>query len=261
MSEREKISRYFAAQGQGELAERLLDMAERVRAGRPFGVSDFHTPLVGQIATTIRAHYPDLETAENGGYPGAERIKVAFFSAGREVPIEWDIAAVRITWDPRFRLIGHRDVLGSLLGLGLEREVFGDILMQADSAQVVVDRPLVSFLEQELTKVSAVGVRVAEMPLEELKPKEEKLKEVRATVASLRLDTVGAAGFGLSRAKMTDAIRAERVQVNWQRAKGPAQTVAQGDVISLRGRGRMIVAEVLGTSRKGRIAVRLERYQ
>ncbi len=260
MSEREKISRYFTAAGHGDVAERLLDLADAVRHGRPFAVSDFHTPFAGQIAMTIRAHFPELEAEENGGYPGAERIKVAFKQIDFAGDIDWNIGAAEISWDPRYRLIGHRDVLGSLMGLGLERDVFGDIIMRPSGAQVIVDANLLPFLKRELTKVSVVGVDLEIIELADIIPKEEKSKEIKTTVASLRLDAVGASGFRMSRSKMAAAIAAERVQVNWQRAKGAAQTVQVGDVISFRGRGRVVLTEITGKSRKGRIGVLLERY-
>lgn len=261
MNEREKISRYFSGSGNGELANRLLDLADQVRTRRPLAVSDFVSPYAGQIATTIHAHFPGLEVEENGGYHGAERIKIAFFRPEFAGKIDWNLSAVEARWDPRFRLLGHRDVLGALMGLGLEREVFGDVLMQSTCAQVVVDRTIVPYLLQNWQKIAMVNVTPREIPLTELVPKIEKVKEVRATVASLRLDAIGAAGYGMSRTKMVAAISAEKVQVNWQRAKGPAQIVAPGDVISVRGRGRLVVAEITGTSRKGRTGLRLERYQ
>ncbi len=260
MNEREKISRYFAASGAGEQADRLLDLAAAVRAGRPYGVSAFMTPLAGQIATTITAHFPDITADEWGGYHGAERSKIMFRQVGHAGETDWQIAAVCAEWDPRYRLIGHRDVLGSLLGLGLERDVFGDVIMRGATAQVVVDTPLAAYLLQEWKHIANIGVRVTPLPLTDIVPKEEVCKELRATVASLRLDAIGAAGFGISRSKMAAAVAAEKVRVNWQRAKGPAQTLAVGDVISFRGRGRVILAELTGTSRKGRPGVRLERY-
>ncbi len=260
MNEREKIGRYFAAGGAGEQADRLLDLAAAVRGGRPYAVSGFMTPPAGQIASTIVAHFPNLVADEWGGYPGAERTKIMFRRAEYRGEADWQISAVRAEWDARYRLVGHRDVLGSLLGLGLERDVFGDVIMQGATAQVVVDTPLSGYLLTEWKQVANVGIRVTELATTEIVPKEETCKELRATVASLRLDAVGAAGFGISRSKMAAAVAAEKVRVNWQRAKGPAQTLAVGDVISFRGRGRVVLAELTGTSRKGRAGVRLERY-
>ena len=105
-----------------------------------------------------------------------------------------------------------------------------------------------------------VAVSVTPMELDDIAPKEEKIKEVRTTVASLRLDAVASSGFSVSRTKLVGAVNAGLLQVNWQPAKGPSQEVKEGDVISMRGRGRMKVEAITGTSRKGRIGVYLKRF-
>jgi S4 domain protein len=105
-----------------------------------------------------------------------------------------------------------------------------------------------------------VAVSVTPMELDEIAPKEEKIKEVRTTVASLRLDAVASSGFSVSRTKLVSAVNAGLLQVNWQPAKGPSQEVKEGDIISMRGRGRMKVEAITGTSRKGRIGVYLKRF-
>ena len=99
-----------------------------------------------------------------------------------------------------------------------------------------------------------------QMSKDQNKKKEEKIKEVRTTVASLRLDAVASSGFSVSRTKLVSAINAGLLQVNWQPAKGASQEVKEGDVISMRGRGRIKVEAITGTSRKGRIGVYLKRF-
>ena len=115
-------------------------------------------------------------------------------------------------------------------------------------------------MKQNFTKIAMVSVSVDDMDIAEIQPKEEKIKEIRTTVASLRLDAVASSGFSVSRTKVVSSINAGLVQVNWQPAKGPAQEVKEGDIISLRGRGRMKIEEITGTSRKGRIGVYLKRF-
>ena len=170
------------------------------------------------------------------------------------------MTACRVSWDARYRLLSHRDVLGSLMGLGISRERFGDIIMQDDGAVILADTPLLQYLKQNFTKIAMVAVSVEEMPLSDIAPRQEKVKEIKTTVASLRLDAIASSGFGISRTKAAEAIKGERVQVNWQPAKGPSQDVQEGDVISLRGKGRMELTQITGTSRKGRIGVLLKRY-
>lgn len=263
MKDREKILNYFSAASEeaGDIAVRLLDIADAVDRGRPFAVGPFMSPFAVQIGMTIAAHMKTVECQSFGGYHEAERVRVAFVQAGSSVPVDFGIAALSVTWDARYRLVGHRDVLGALMGLGIERDVLGDILMDGAGAQVLVDAKMAGWIVDNFTKVAMVPVKVEPISLDAIVPPKEEAKIVRATVASLRLDAVGAAGFGISRSKMAAAIDAQKVQVNWQTAKGTSQAVAPGDVVSYRGRGRIEIKELTGQSRKGRTGVLIERYK
>ncbi|WP_298704658.1 RNA-binding protein [uncultured Veillonella sp.] len=260
MKDRDKLIRYFEASGNGDQARRMLDLAEQVVAGKPYRVTEFMSPAGLVIADAIKANLPQLRVASEGGYEGAERLRVAFIERDFQGTVDFGVQALKISWDPRFRLLTHRDVLGSLMGLGIEREHFGDIIMQNGGAQLIVDATMADYVKQNFTKIAMVSVSVEDLPLSEILPKEEKIKEIRTTVASLRLDAVASSGFSLSRTKLVSSINAGLVQVNWQDAKGPAQEVKEGDIISLRGRGRMKIEAITGTSRKGRIGVYLKRF-
>ncbi len=260
MKDKEKLIRYFEASGNGEEARRMIDLAEQVQAGRPYRVTDFMSPAGLVIADAVKANFGGIETISSGGYEGAERLRVAFVDPHFQGTVDLQIAVLKVSWDPRFRLLTHRDVLGSLMGLGIDRTHFGDIIVTSGGAQVIVDATIADFVIQNFIKIAMVSVTVSPMELSELQPKEEKIKEVRTTVASMRLDSIASSGFSTSRTKVVEAIKAGLVQVNWQPAKGPSQEVKEGDVISLRGRGRMQIEGITGTSKKGRIGVHLKRF-
>lgn len=260
MKDKEKLIRYFEASGSGDEARRMIDLAEQVAGGRPYRVTDFMSPAGLVIADAIKANFPGMIVTSGGGYDGAERLRVAFVDAHFQGEVDLQIAVLKVSWDPRFRLLTHRDVLGSLMGLGIDRSHFGDIIVTSGGAQVIVDATIADYVEQNFTKIAMVSVTVSKMDLGDLQPKEEKIKEVRTTVASMRLDSIASSGFSTSRTKVVDAIKAGLVQVNWQPAKGPSQEVKEGDVISLRGRGRMQIEGITGTSKKGRIGVHLKRF-
>ena len=260
MKDREKIINFFKSSGEEaeEIAVRLVDLAESIEKGKPFSVGTFMSPYAVQIARTISAHMKTVTAKAWGGYNEAERVKIAFIDAAFQRNVDFSIALLKVTWDDRYRLIGHRDILGSLMGLGIKREVLGDILMQGASAQVLVESKMV---EQNFIKAAMVPVTVEEISFEDLSLPKQTPKEIKATVASLRLDAVGAAGFGVSRSKMVSAISGDKVQINWGPVKGPAQTVNPGDIISFRGRGRIEIIELTGKSRKGRTGVCIHRYR
>ena len=94
--------------------------------------------------------------------------------------------------------------------------------------------------------------------LADIAPREERCKEIRATVASLRIDSIAASGFGSSRSRAAADIAADKMKLNWQPVKSASQTVKEGDIISMR--GRLEVAEVRGQTKKGRTVVVLKRY-
>lgn len=260
MKDRDKLIRFFEASGSGEEARRMIDLAEQVLRGRPYRVTEFTSPAGLTIADAIKANYPSLTVKVYGGYERAERIRIAFVESQYDGPIDYEISALKVSWDPRFRLLTHRDVLGSLMGLGFDREKLGDILMVSGGAQVIATSPMASYIKDNFTKIAMVAVSVEDMDLSDIEPKEERVKDIKTTVPSMRLDAVASSGFSLSRTKLVEAINAGLVQVNWKPAKGPAQEVKEGDVISFRGRGRMVIESITGMSRKGRTGVHLKRF-
>ncbi len=260
MNEREKIIRYYRASGEAELAAKLINLADTVARTRKYKVSEFLDPYGLSVSETVVAHYAHLKIETSGGYSGAERVKIAFLDNDFPGNIEFGIKALSVKWDERYYQISHRDVLGSLMGLGVKRELFGDIIVKAGMCQIIIDSAIVPFVLQNLKTVGSASVQTEIIDLSTIEPKEEKVKEIRTTVASLRLDAIAAVGFGLSRTKMAGEIEADKLKVNWQPAKGSAQTISAGDMISMRGRGRLEVCEINGQTRKGRLSIQLKRY-
>nr|WP_092068093.1 YlmH/Sll1252 family protein [Dendrosporobacter quercicolus]NSL46938.1 RNA-binding protein [Dendrosporobacter quercicolus DSM 1736]SDL69879.1 RNA-binding protein YlmH, contains S4-like domain [Dendrosporobacter quercicolus] len=260
MSDRDKILRYYRSSGDEHTAARLLDAADGVMRSRKNKVVEFVDPYGYTIAETVAAHYDQIELQASGGYAGAERQRIAFVHRDFRGTTDFMLAALSLAWDARYYHLSHRDVLGAALGLGLKRELLGDIIMLGDRAQLVADAAIVEYMAKNMTQIGAAAVTAVPIPLTEIAPREEKLKELKTTVASLRLDVIAAAGFGVSRSRMADEIAAEKVKVNWQQARSSSQAVKQGDVISMRGRGRVELCEIFGQTKKGRTSILLKRF-
>lgn len=260
MIDREKILRYYRASGDDNLAAKLLDIAEAVAKNRKYKVSDFLDPYALSIAETIGNHFQLLRVQSDGGYLTAERVKAAFIHEDFLGTIDFELRALEFIWDRRYYSISHRDVLGAVIALGCKREVIGDILFTDQGCHVVTDVIIADFIIQQLKKIGSAVVTVREIDVKDLAHREEKVKEIRTTVASMRLDVIAAAGFGVSRSRMASEISAEKVKVNWQDAKNAAHSIKTGDIISMRGRGRIEVTDVLGQTKKGRFSIMLKRY-
>ena len=243
------------------LLARVADLAETVLRSHISTVTDFYDPYhTGLIISELKKRV-GLSYKNDGGYLGAERQRVVLYPDYMESgEADSMLGFIFIKGSFQGSKPSHRDFLGSLLGLGLKRGKLGDILVDEEGAQVVVDAEVLSYIMGSLSRVGKWEVSLEELHADQLEIAEVKVKELNATVSSLRLDSVGAAGFGVSRSKMADYISAERVNLNWQARNSVSQPVKEGDTISIRGRGRVEVAEVKGTSRSGRIFLTLKRY-
>ena len=195
-----------------------------------------------------------------GGYEGAERAVCAFLPDWQEEADESEyMTALRCTYRKEDTLT-HRDFLGSLMAQGVTREKLGDILVSEGSCDLIVSRDIAPYLLQNVTSAGRVKLSVSEIELSDLSVPELKVKEIRDTVSTLRLDAVAASGFSMSRGKAQELISSGRVQLNHRETLKADAPVAQGDVVSARGLGKFEVAEVGGLSKKGRTALLLRRY-
>ena len=199
-----------------------------------------------------------------GGFADAERTVCAFLPDWLEGE-DWldgqeynPIRAIRCTWTGGG--LTHRDFLGAILGLGLDREKVGDLLVGDGSCDVLALEDVADFLLLHLDQAGRVRLKVSPIGLDEISPPAVQVKTVRDTVSSLRLDAVASSGFSTSRGKAADLISSGKVQLNHQECLKPDRPVSEGDVISCRGFGKCVVKEVGGPSKKGRIMIVLERY-
>jgi len=258
--QKEKIIRYYKGTEGADTAIKLVDMAEQVMRSQKFRISGFLDLYGQEIAETVVANYPGIRLEFNGGYQGAERQRAMFIDETFGGNPSFDIVVIKATWNGEYEHIGHRDVLGSIMGQGIERDRIGDIIMGGATARILADKTMGAYLIDNLTQIGRTGVSCVEDDLANITPKEESCKEIRATVASLRVDSIAAAGYGSSRSRAASDIAADKLKLNWQQVKNASQSVKEGDVLSMRGRGRLEVVEVRGTTKKGRIGVLLKRY-
>ncbi|MBQ9890883.1 MAG: RNA-binding protein [Firmicutes bacterium] len=204
----------------------------------------------------------------DGGYEDADRRICVLFPSGPDgfrteespEPSDRFLCVLKVSVPKGSKPLTHRDYLGSLLGLGVERSVAGDILVRENGADIIVLRDMADYLAQNLTSVGRAQVSVSVAELSELDLGQQRTEEYRDTVASLRLDSVAASAFRLARGKAQDAIRAGLVSVNGRQVEKPDAELSEGDRISLRGKGKAVLSEAGGRTRKDRIAVVITRY-
>ena len=241
---------------------RIIDQGEMAVKTWEVVVSDFFSPPVVAEVERAFSQLTEVEIMVWGGYPQAERQRIGI--ARPEIPLEQSqipLAALDIAGNFLFDPASHRDFLGAILATGIVREKIGDIIVLGErGGQVIVVPELVEFLETSLTQVRSVPVKTQRIELTELKIRPPKTKEMTTVEASMRLDAIASAGFGMSRSKMADAINRGDVRVNWKEVTQASHNLESGDLITVRGKGRLEVGDVAVT-KKQRYRIQLTRFQ
>lgn len=152
----------------------------------------------------------------------------------------------------------HRDILGSLMGLGIKREMVGDIIINGGEAQFFCHDSVSEFVEFNLKKVGRYNIEIRQSELSETP--EIKTKNITVNVSSMRLDSIAAECFGISRTKAAEFIARGAVSLNWLVCTDTSKEVNAGDKISMRGKGKAEVSDISGVSRKGRLFVNIRKY-
>ena len=202
---------------------RMHDLAEKaVKSG--VAASKFLTPAEAKSVAEV-FKYQRVALLFDGGFENAERVRAVFMNPdwGEYERTEL-IAALKIEYRPQDKL-GHRDILGALMALGIERDTIGDIISGENCATLVCLPELGGYIAETLSKAGRVGVKISEIGLDELTAKQEALTIKTDTVASLRLDAVLCAAFGISRTKAAEIIAAGRVNIDHQLCLQPAKAL------------------------------------
>ncbi len=196
-----------------------------------------------------------------GGYSDAERLKIGFFPEYYEGDHTlFPISYVEIKYNGKYsKTLTHREFLGSVLGLGITRDKVGDIYIQDEKAVVMVDSDIADYIVSNLERVSHTKVNAK--IIEDFAPVPSEIKVKKITVASLRIDAVLSGALNISRGKVADLIKGEKSFVNWKQVTSVSDNIKDGDVVTLRGFGRIKVAEILGKTKKDRFLLSVEVYK
>lgn len=198
-----------------------------------------------------------------GGYPEAERKMLLFLPdyldetwlTGEDSPCVCLRASFYQGDSPN-----HRDFLGALMGAGITRESVGDICVDEDSCDFFVTQEIAPYVLQNFTSAGRAHVRLTAIPLENARIPAPEVKEIRDTLASLRLDSVVASGFRIGRSLAGQYIAAGKVAVDGLPCEKSDKLVSQGAKISLRGMGKICLDSVGSRTKKDRISVIIHRY-
>lgn len=154
----------------------------------------------------------------------------------------------------------HRDFLGALMGAGIARETVGDICVGKGSCDFFVTGEIAPYILQNFSSAGRTRLHLQAIPLKDVQVPEPEVKQIKDTLASLRLDSVISSGFRIGRSLAADYVNAGRCAINGLPCQKPDKGIAEGDKISVRGLGKIRLTTVNGETKKGRISVVIDRY-
>ena len=239
-----------------DLLPRIKDLANRCANKNIITCSPFLTPHEQAEVLEYCRRVLRVTPLFHGGYEDAER-RMAFFLPDWLDEESFDPSPYMKAVEAKapFSSLSHRDFLGSLMGLGIERECVGDIIVKEQTGWFFLLPSITPHVLSSMVKVGRDGVSVSEVDLFSLPAFEKELKEVTFTVQSLRIDAVASGIFRLSRSSCQDLFIRGDVSLNHFPCLDKDASVSEGDIISLRHYGKAKILSADGRSRKGRIFV------
>ncbi|MDD2979196.1 MAG: YlmH/Sll1252 family protein [Hespellia sp.] len=196
-----------------------------------------------------------------GGYAYAERQMVAFLPDALYCEIKYPVSILKISpLNPRYsEELTHRDYLGAILNLGIERNKLGDIQVMENEAFIFLQDTLCDFVGKELTRIRHTSIKVTRQDKGDF-DYQPKYEERKGTVASVRLDSLLSLAFGASRSKLVGLIEAGKVYVNGRIITTNSYQLKADDVISVRGLGKFQYIGEQSVTKKNRIYVTIHKY-
>ncbi len=195
-----------------------------------------------------------------GGYEDAERVVFGVFPGFLEPSREkFPVASLTLTFR-RQDTLSHRDFLGALMALGIERETLGDILVEEGRAVLFLKEEMASFVEQNLEKVGSTGVGI-ERGFAEPLPAGRGFELLSGTVASARLDCVVSELLRLSREKGAALVQSGLVALNHEPVLSVDKRIEPQDKLAVKGYGKYVVDQLGPSTKKGRLKFAARKYR
>ena len=198
-----------------------------------------------------------------GGFEGAERQMLVYLPEYLEKESLYDddspLVCLRATFFDGDTPT-HRDFLGALMGAGIARETIGDICVGKGQCDFFVTQEIAPYILQNFIGAGRTKVHLEKIPLTEVSVPEPETKEIRDTVASVRLDSVISSGFRVGRAAAAQYVSAGKVAIDGLPCEKPDKTLDEGVKISVRGLGKIKLRSINGQTKIGRISIIIDRY-
>lgn len=221
----------------------------------------FLSPRELEMARYLFGDVPGLYAF--GGYADAERKMLIYLPEYLEEDALYDSDSPCVCLRTGFYQAdspSHRDFLGALMGAGIGRETVGDICVGKSQCDFFVTAEMAPHLLQSFTSAGRTKLHLSQIPLTQAQIPEPEVREIKDTLASLRLDSVISSGFRIGRSLASQYISAGKASIDGLPCEKPDKPVAEGSRVSVRGLGKIRLVQINGKTKKDRISVVIHRY-
>ncbi|MGG3640618.1 RNA-binding protein [Bacillus gobiensis] len=223
-------------------------------------LTDFLDPRERDILSAVIGGTGEIQVEFFGGFEESERKRALLYPEYyRPEQEDFQLQAFEVIYPEKFTSIGHRQLLGSLMGLGLKREKFGDLLISGETVQFICAKEISSYVHMQFTQVGKTKVTVKEISLGCIQSPDKHVERKDEIVSSLRLDVVCSAMIRQSRQKSQALIKSGAVKVNWRTLEDPSFTLEENDYLSVRGYGRYQLTSIEGKTKKDKWKLSIEK--
>lgn len=253
------IYQHFSPDERG-FVEKMIDLCQRVEETYSYHLTAFLNPREEEILQSIASFY-HLNSFSSRLFLPSEFVRVIvapeYYVFNQE---DFEMVALEISYPTKFHTLSHSQVLGTLIHqLGIKREWIGDILPLDEQLYVVLEKKFADLAQETISKISRVPVTWRECSFASLPIAVEKEGQSRELLlSSLRLDKVVAVAFKLSRTNASKLIDSGQVKVDYREVKQTGKTVEIGQLVSVRGFGRVRLRELVGISKQGKFKVEMD---
>ncbi|KRM68639.1 RNA-binding protein [Apilactobacillus ozensis] len=231
------------------------DIAQKASTQYRPVLTNFLNPRQVYILETIINSYDELKFQSYGGFDDAEMTRTLIYPNYYEPDnSDFEVVLCEIKYPEKFSTIHHSQVLGSLMGLGINRNTIGDIISDGDRWQFFCSKEIYNYISLNLNKIGKINVSVDYVNFSsKIKHKLDNSQNVFCILTSLRIDNVLSSVFHLSRKDSKNLVSHNLVHFNWQLLDKPDFEISLKDVVSVRGYGRFKIVSLDGITKKDKI--------
>lgn len=269
---KQEILKQYSKEEDKILVAKLLDKVQFVSQKNQIQTTDFLDGYEQKIAQKVLQQIKDKTAIFYGGYEEAERKMLYFFPEKLIDLIEEDLQndkmiqkemkaiTIKLPNDLKGKY-SHRDYLSGLMKLGIKREKMGDILVRENGADILVQADILEYLLMNLSELTRFQkAEIFSKEISELEVVTIQLERTTILVPQLRLDVVISELLHTSRTKVNEVISQERVLVNYEIKTKNATMLQKGDLLTIRGKGKFKIGEIVSQTAKGKLRVEVEKY-